>query len=148
MLIFLSSTNNLPDPHRAARVLHFGLTSALTVISMVFLILGVMDVGPIIRGDDGVAIIGSVIAGISLIPLMVSMLILRPRVPTRASGQSDKEFWQGAIGSAMLVWTLAEAGGMMSLVGALISGHWAPIVVVVAALACMALVRPSYFENA
>jgi len=148
VLIFLSSTNNIPDPHRAARVLHLALMSGLAVISAVFFILGATGVAPFIKDAEGVAIIGYVLAGVSLIPLIIGMLVLRPRVPTRASGQSDTEYWQGALGPAMLVWTLAEAGGIMSAVGALITGLWAPIVVVVAALACMAMVRPSYFENA
>jgi len=146
-VIFLSNTTNIPDPHRASRVLHRALLGGLVVISTVFLVLGLMDVAPLIRDAEGVAIIGYLLAGIGLLPIIVGMLVLRPRVPRRGSGQSEAEYWQGALGPAMLVWTLTEAGGIMCAVGALITGLWAPMVVVAVALTCLGVTGPGHFEN-
>lgn len=137
-----------PDPRRAARVIHLALLGGLALISAVFLILGLaLDVAPLIREGEDVAIIGYVLAGVGLMPIILSMLVLRPRVPARSSGQSEAEFWQGALRAALPVWTLAEAGGMIAAVGALLTGLWAPMVVVAVALTCLGVTGPGRFEN-
>lgn len=148
--MFLSRPVNLelfPDPYRASRLLHRALLGGLVVIPAVFVVLGVMGVAPLISGGEGVLIIGYGLAGVSMLQLIVGMLVFRPRVPTRSSSRSDAEFWQGALGPAVHVWSLFEAGGITSALGALMTGLVAPMVVVVAALACLAFVGPSYFEH-
>ena len=143
-----SNFENLPDPRRAARVMHTALLGGLLTISAVFLFLGFgLHVAPLIRDAYGVAMIGYILGAAGLLPIIIAMLILRPKVPARTSGQSDTAYWQGALGPALAVWVLCEGGGITAAVGALITGLWAPIVTVVMAVTCLVLMGPGRFEN-
>ncbi|MEI2721892.1 MAG: hypothetical protein V9E87_17545 [Gemmatimonadales bacterium] len=139
---------NVPDPRRAARVMHTALLGGLLTISAVFLFLGVgLHVAPLIRAGDGVVIIGTILAAVGLLPIVLGVLVFRPKVPARTSGQGDAAYWQGALGPALVVWVLCEGGGVMAAVGALLTGLWAPIVTVAVAVTCLVLMGPGRFEN-
>ena len=143
-----SNFENLPDPRRAARVLHTALLGGLLTISAVFLFLGfALHVAPLIRDAYGVAMIGYILAAAGLLPIILGVLVFRPKVPARVSGQSDAAYWQGALGPALVVWVLCEGGGIIAAVGALLTGLWAPIVTVAAAVTCLVLMGPGRFEN-
>lgn len=136
------------DPRLGARMVHLALLGGLAGISVIFLVVGLMlDAAPLIRDAEGVAIIGYTLAGVGALPIIVAMLVFRPRVPTRRSGEGESDYWQRAFGPALLTWTLAEAGGMIGAVGALVTGLWATLLLVVAAIACLVLLRPGVFEE-
>jgi hypothetical protein len=143
-----TNLDNIPDPRRAARVMHTALLGGLLTISAVFLFLGFgLHVAPLIRDAKGAAMIGYILAAAGLMPIIIAMLILRPKVPTRTSGQSDAGYWQGALGPALSVWVLCEGGGITAAVGALLTGLWAPMVTVAVAVTCLVLMGPGRFEN-
>jgi hypothetical protein len=142
------TTGPIPDPPRTARVLHLALLGGLLVIvaMFLFLVFGVLG-APLLTSADETSFIGYVLAAFGLLALVLAVLVLRPRVPTRSSGQSDAEYWQDAFQPALLVWTALEGGGITCAVGALLTGHWAPMAVVVAAVGCFVALRPSHFDN-
>jgi hypothetical protein len=142
------TTGMNPDPSRSARLLHLVLLGGLVTISMVFLVLTFgLKVAPLLPGGEDVAFIGNVLAAAGIVPIILAMLVLRPRVPARTPGQTTTAFWQGAVGPALVVWTLIEGGGIIGAVGALLTGLLTPVVPAVAALSCLVLIGPSHFEN-
>lgn len=137
-----------PDPPRAARLLHRVLLGGLLVIVALFLFLVLGVLGASLLGSaEEASFIGYTIAAFGLLALVLAVLVVRPRVPMRSSGQSHTEYWQAALQSALLVWTIVEGAGITCAVGALLTGHWAPMVVVAAAVGCFVVFRPSHFEN-
>ncbi len=106
-----------------------------------------MHIAPLLTVGGDVALIGYILAFAGLIPIVLAVLVLKPRVPDRAPGQSDAAFWQVAIYPTIPVWALFEGAGILGAVGALLTGLWAPAAVVVISLACLLLMGPGHFEN-
>ena len=107
-----------------------------------------LHAAPLLKGGDQVVMIGYLLAACGIAPIVTALLVLKPRVPARASGQDDAAFWHGALGPAIAVWAVFEGSGIIGAVGALLTGFPAPAILVVIALGCLVMFGPSHFENA
>ena len=137
----------LGTPH-TARVMHRVLIVGLLLIAVVFLVItiGLHD-APLMAAGDATSRIGYLFAASGLVPIVLAMFIFKPRVPTRSAGQDDAAFWRVALGPAISVWVMIEGAGIISAVGALLSGSLASALVVAIALGCLVMFSPSHFEN-
>jgi len=130
-------------------MLHRALVGGLLTICVVFLViaLGLHD-APLMAAGETTLMVGYVLAACSVMPIILGLLILKPRVPTRSSGQDDAAFWQLALGPVVSVWAVIEGAGIIGAVGALLTGSLAPAVAVAIALGSLVAFGPSHFDNA
>jgi hypothetical protein len=129
---------------RGARVLHLILLGAGFLVAVVFLIL-VRLRGPILVPDAGTPVIAYSFAGIALTAVVFAALLVRSRIPERASSQGLDGFWaNGTVrGRAVLLWILCENAGIVSGTGYLLTGHGAPFVTQAIALMALAWFAPA-----
>ncbi len=145
MIIVIDET---PGSPQSARLLHRVLLGGLLLISTLFLlIIYGLDGAPLMPPGDRAATVGWVLAASGLLPIVLGLFILKPRVPMRASGQDDAGFWRVALRAVLSVWVVFESAGIIGAVGGLLTGYWAPAGVVVIALSCLLLMGPGHFEN-
>ena len=146
MIIVIGETTGSPQ---SARGLHRVLIGGLLMISavFVFITLGLHD-APLMAGRDAASVTGYVLAACGIMPIILGLLILKPRGPVRSSGQGDASFWQVAMGPVIAVWVVLEGGGIIGAVGALLTGSLASVLTVAIALGCLVALGPSHFENA
>lgn len=146
MIVVIGDT---PGSPRSARVLHRALLGGLLTICAVFVLiaLGLHD-APLMAAGDTASMVGYVLAACGVMPILLGLLILKPRVPMRSSGQDDAAFWHVALGPVISVWAVVEGAGIIGAVGALLTGSLAPGLAVAIALGCLVATGPSHFENA
>lgn len=138
-----------PGSPQSARVLHRALLGGLLMISAAFLFiaLGLHD-APLMTAGDTTSMTGYVLAACGIMPIILGLLILKPRVPMRSSGQDAAAFWRVALGPVISVWAVVEGAGIIGAVGALLAGSLASALTVAIALGCLIVFGPSHFENA
>ena len=142
------TTGTTPQAAQTARVIHGALLGGLLAIAAVFLFLVFgMHVGPLMPEGKTTAMIGYLLAACALLSMVAGFALLKPHVPTRSSGQDAAAFWSAALGPAISVWAVVEGSGIMAAVGALLTGLLAPAIVVVIALGCLVMVRPSQLDG-
>lgn len=74
---------------------------------------------------------------------LVAALVLRARVSGRNAAQPAVEWWRDNYVSAMVVWSLIEAGSFMGIVGFWVTGNQLPLVVTAAGLVLFVLTAPA-----
>jgi hypothetical protein len=142
------SVGVIPDPPRTARLLHRALLGGLLTITAVFLYLGIgIHVAPLITVGD-VRVIGYTLAAAGALLIVLALLVLKPRVPERRSGQDDVAFWGVAIYPMIAVWALLDAAGFIGALGALLTGLWPPAALVAVAATCLLILGPNRIESA
>jgi hypothetical protein len=144
---YIGALLGLGTPH-SARVLHRVLFGGLLLLSVIFLLItfGLHD-APLMAPGESATMIGFVFAASGLILVIAAITFFRQRVPTRASGQDDATFWRAALGPAVSVWVMIVGAGMISAVGALLTGSLASALVVAFALDRLLRFPPSHFES-
>ena len=130
---------------RAIRIIHIALVLGLVLIAGAFFVLrqrtGLMlAFGPFL---------GVLLAAIALVNLILALGFLAPRLPRRPADQSPDDYWMRTEtrGAAIILWVLVEGAGLLSWVGYLLTGAWAPAAVGVLAVASLALLGPTRFEG-
>jgi len=146
MIIIIGET---PGSPQAARVLHRALLGGLLTISAVFLFiaLGLHD-APLMNAGNNTSIVGNVLAACGIMPIVLGLFVLKPRVPMRTSGQDEAAFWRTALYAVIPVWAVIEGAGIVGAVGALLTGSLAPALIVAIALGCLVVFSPGHFESA
>lgn len=131
------------------RPLHLILLGAGIFVAVVFLAL-VRLRGPILVPDASTPIIAWSFAGISLTAVAFALLIVRGRIPARASGEGVIDYWgNGTVrGRSVLLWILCENAAILSGTGFLLTGHLAPFLVQAIALLALAWFAPSRIADA
>lgn len=86
--------------------------------------------------------------GAAAVAVTLSFAVLRPRVPLKSTDESADLYWSRASAPALIAWSGAEGGALLSIVAYMLSGS--PIAMGVAALAITALValHPRMLERA
>ena len=125
------------------RILHLILLGAGVLVAVVFLLL-VRVRGPILVRDAGTPVLAYSFAGIVLTAVAFAILLVRGRIPERASNEGLNEFWgNGSVrGRAVLLWILCENAGIVSGTGFLLTGHLSPFVTQAIALLALAWYAP------
>jgi hypothetical protein len=106
-------------------LLHRLLGIALVSLAAAILVLEYLGIAPILRRDSVTPVIAYALSGAGVVLAAVALLILKPRVPDRAPGQSVEQYWtRPEIGARVLpVWLLLESAGMLPAVGYLMTGE-------------------------
>jgi hypothetical protein len=101
--------------------------------------------GPILVPDAATPVIAYSFAGIALTAVAFALLLVRGRIPERASSEGIDDYWgNGTVrGRAVLLWILCENAGIVSGTGFLLTGHLAPFVTQALALMALAWFAPS-----
>ena len=142
-------TSETPGSPQAARVIHRALLGGLLMICAVFLLIGLgLHDAPLMLAGKNTSIVGYVLAACGIMPIILGLLFLKPRVPIRSLGQDEAAFWRTAQYAVIPVWAVFEGSGIIGAVGALLTGSLAPAFLVAIALGCLVLFSPSHFESA
>lgn len=130
---------------RAIRIIHIALVLGLVLIAGTFFVL---------RQRTGLTLafgpfLGVLLAAIALVNLTLALGFLAPRLPRRPADQSPDDYWTRTEtrGAAIILWVLVEGAGLLSWVGYLLTGVWAPAAVGVLAVASLVLLGPARFEG-
>jgi len=129
---------------RAIRITHIALVLGLVLIAGTFVVLRqrsglILAFGPFL---------GVLLAAIALVNLTLALGFLAPRLPRRPADQSPDDYWTRTEtrGAAIILWALVEGAGLLSWIGYLLTGAWAPAAVGVLAVASLVLLGPARFE--
>jgi hypothetical protein len=128
----------MPDRTATPALLHLFLGIGLMILAVLFTVLNYAGVGPLLKADpDATKVMAYVFAGLSMAMTMVAFVVLRPRVPSLASGQTVEQFWKtpSSVAPVMLVWFVSEGAGVFACVGYLLTGS---VVVALAMLIAIA----------
>lgn len=146
MIVVVGEPSGTPQ---SARMLHRILIAGLLVVVALFLLIAIgLHGAPLMTRGHTASIVGYLMAACAAAPIVLGVLILKPRVPSRAAGADDRAFWQAASGPVIAVWVVLEGGGIIAAVGALLTGSLAPVLALVIAIGSLAVLGPSHFENA
>jgi hypothetical protein len=120
-------------------VLLIGLISITTVFALVLRLRHIQELVP------GARVAGYVMAGFSVLCLVLAILILRPRVPRRtASDQSTDTYWaqDENRATALTLWVVCEGAGIVSAVGYVMTGNLVPLGTVLLSIVVLVLLGP------
>jgi hypothetical protein len=131
------------------RLLHLALIGGLSMISLIFLVVVfVLRTAPGLEPGTETTIIAGVLTAAGLTSLTVGLFVMKPRVPRRTADQTVEAYWGGpARPGALLVWVMAEGGGMIGAVGFLVTRSYFPALVTLGALGVLLTNGPGYFEE-
>lgn len=94
----------------------------LATVSGVLTYIGIVPLSP---PDGATPVIAYTLSGFGVVLAAVALVVLKPRVPDRRSGQSVEEYWSTPeVGAKVLpIWFLMEGAGTMATVGYLVTGE-------------------------
>jgi len=89
------------------------------------------------------------IAGVSAVMLGAALMLLKPLVPRRRTGQTVAAYWGDAavVPKALLVWFILEGAGVTASISYFLGGGAYALVVIAAAVAAYWMNGPAVFEN-
>jgi hypothetical protein len=130
----------------AFRIIHAAMTLGLAAAGVTFVVVLRLVRGPVLAGQPTIGV-GLAALGIAL--LVVAAVVLRPRLPERATGQTVEAYWMAADirGSAIVLWAMVEGGGLVALAGYLLFGRLFNVAVGALAVTTLVLFRPSRLEG-
>lgn len=136
---------NAASSLRVARIVHAALAIGLIWVGATFVLL--LKVFRFDFGfDAGVArVFGAVAVGV----LLIALLFLRGRTPTRRMDQAPEDYWAASevFGGAIPFWAAIEAAGLIGWTGYLLTGDLLPAAVAVVAIVLLLAFRPSRLEG-
>jgi hypothetical protein len=130
-------------------LLHRLLGAGLVVIALAFVGFTGLGSAPLRPVDTLTPLLAYVFSGFALGLVAVVLVVFKPRVPRRESGQALAEYWsQPQVGAAVsLVWFLLEGAGVIASVGYGLTGAPVSGVAVALAVATYWLCGPNHFAN-
>lgn len=130
---------------RTIRIIHLALVVGVVLVAVVFYLL---------RQRMGMTFgfarpLGVIAAGLSLVSLTIALGFLTPRFPERPADQAPDDYWRRneIRGGAVILWAMVEAAAILSWLGYLMTGGWAPAAVGLLAIVALMLLRPGRFEG-
>jgi len=128
---------------RGVKLLHLILLAAGVLVAVVFFLM-VQLRGPILVPDSATPMIAYSFAGIALTAVAFAVLIIRGKIPARASSEGLNDYWgNGTVrGRSLLLWILCENAGIISGTGFLLTGHLAPLLAQAVALVALVWFAP------
>jgi hypothetical protein len=125
------------------RLLHAALLAGLIVIAIVFfVVLGLS--GPVLAASRSAPAVAYGFTAAGLAGLIVSSLVLRPRLLPPGSGRPPAEYWSepAARTAALLLWVITEGAGALAWIGHLLTGNPIPAAMAILATASLWLQSP------
>jgi len=112
-----------------------------------FLLYG--STGPLLGEASNLTLVAMALAGVSLVLTVVAVGLLRPRLPPRPASQTLQAYWEAPeqVRAALMLWVVIEQGGVVGLVGWLLTGSAAPAVAGLVAITAMVLHSPGYLAG-
>lgn len=80
-------------------------------------------------------------------PALLLALLLRSRLPSRASSTPEPAWWEANLGRVMVIWAMLEGAALLGVVAYFITGETPPLAVTAAALVLFAMVAPGRLAN-
>jgi hypothetical protein len=141
-----SGTTPPPNPPLLHRLLGIGLV----LVALAFLGLTYLGIAPLRPVDTVTPLIVYASSGFVVGLTAVVVVVFKPRVPRRGSGQSIEEYWSlPEVGAAVsVVWFLLEGAGIIATVGYGLSGEPVSAITMGLAIATYWLCGPSQFAKA
>jgi hypothetical protein len=132
------------EPTRGVKLLHLILLGGGVLIALVFVIMVKLR-GPILVPDSGSQVIAFSFAGIGLTAVAFAVLLLRPRIPERASSEALTDYWSAGVARqrSLVLWILCENAGIIAALGYLLTGHLVALAVMGIALIALAWLGPA-----
>jgi len=136
------------DPARTvttARVIHGAVIAGIVIIFVVFLYLRTRG-APEMTTDT--ARVLRILGYVMLVGPVLGSGLARGRIPPRRRGEDLAEWWAANLSGAMVVWALAEAGGLGAMVLGWLTGDTNLLALGAAvALALLFVSRPSRLQS-
>ena len=85
--------------------------------------------------------------GVSVTATIVSLSLLRSRVPLKSTDETADLYWTRATGSALIVWVVLEGAALLAFVAYMFGGVMASLAAAAVALFGLVVTRPGYFEQ-
>jgi len=135
----------LANPTRAVRLLHGALVGGLAMSGAVFVLVRRLSLGPTFPLPP---ILAFVLAGFTIIVVLLAARIVRPTIPDRQVDQSSDAYWSDAIrrGRALILWAMTEGSGLVAVIGYYLTGVPATAIAYAVALGTLIMFRPSRLE--
>jgi hypothetical protein len=132
-----------------APLLHTMLGIAQLIVAAALVIARVSGLGGGESPAQDLATIGYSMAAISIVMIVVSLGVLKPRVPGRRPGQSVAAFWAdpGVTARATPVWFLLEGAAVVSAVGYFLSGLAVAALMIAVAIGAFWIAGPNSFAR-
>jgi hypothetical protein len=133
----------MSTPAQAVPLLHRFLLTGLVVLTGVLALLRWQGIAPLPPGDSEV--IGYTFAALSIVLVLISLLLFKPRIPGRKPQQSIEQYWSApeVTQSVLVMWFLMEGAGLLAAIGFFLSGEPAPIASLAIALVVFWLNGPN-----
>ena len=144
-----SAGKDVGEQARGIRLLHLILLGSGVLVALVFHVM-TRSRGPILTPDSATPVIAYAFAGIGLTIVAFAVLLVRPRIPERGSGEGLNEFWghPAVRRNSMLLWVFCENGAIISATGYLLTGHLAAVVSMAIGLVALAWFGPARIAGA
>jgi hypothetical protein len=93
-------------------------------------------------------IVAYVLAGFTIVVVLLAARIVRPTIPDRPLDQSSDAYWSDAIrrGRALMLWAMTEGSGLVAVVGYYLTGSPATAIAYAVALGTLIMFRPGRLE--
>ena len=89
-----------------------------------------------------------VLLGAAVSALALSFAVLRKRVPLKSTNESSDLYWTRASAPALITWTVAEAGALLSIVAYMLSGSAIAMALAAGAILALIALHPGRLERA
>lgn len=135
----------MPNAARIVRLIHAALFGGVVIAAVVVaLALGRAAPPPQLAPVALYALPAAAVAA-----LLLAALVLRPRIPERASGDSPDAYWARpeVRAAAVTLWAVIEGAGLIGVVGYVITGRSVMLIVTVIAVAAGVVFRPGNLEG-
>ena len=128
-------------------LLHRLLGIGLLITGIV--LIAVRRFAAVAESQDDQVLFEYLFSAIGVTMLGTSLLLLKPQVPARRSGQTTAQYWadKHVTARATLVWFILDGGGIVAAVGHFLSGGPISAVVWMAATTAIWMNGPDVFEN-
>lgn len=107
------STHDIQSPGTVARIVHAAISAGLLIVFLVFVFLATGGEGPSVS-DGGRPL--QIIAYALIVLAVICTQVIRGRIPRPDAGAGADEFWMSHMSKALMLWAVAESGGLATLV--------------------------------
>jgi hypothetical protein len=113
------------DPQATTPLLHRFLGIGLVILAALFFALRTLGLAPELGHDSVTRVMAYTLSGCGAGLAAVALLVFKPRVPDRSSGQSVEQYWSTPEVSTKVVpvWFLLEGAGTLAAVGYFLTGE-------------------------
>lgn len=139
----MSTAQQGVGPATTSRMIHGALVTGCVLFVLVTHFLVLPN-----RADRVPLNVTYALLGAAALAVVLSFAVLRPRVPLKSTDESADLYWSRASAPALIAWSVAEAGALLSIVAYLLSGSGIAMGASALAIAALVGLHPRTFERA